>query len=359
MKKLNWINPIKGALLVGLLLSLTGCAGQNAGPTDGRHAGGPPADSQVMEDHSQQVQPSIEGSGRRGGSRRKEQQRPAETPPSAELMNGGTLSRAEAAEETNAEPLFLQQTAWAKLFHGINGSAVLYDPAENCYRVYNQEAAIIQRSPCSTFKIISSLLALENGIVDPGQSVRTWSGEIFWNGDWNRDIGFDEAFRTSCVWYFRQVIDEIGKDRIQDGLDHLAYGNRDISDWDGRLNSNNQNPALTGFWIESSLKISPKEQTEVMERIFGVHSDYSRETIDRLMQVMLLPESEETGIMIYGKTGMGKAAGVVIDAWYTGFADLADERIYFCVHLDETANEEVSSSKAREIAVEILEGYFR
>ena len=96
-----------------------------------------------------------------------------------------------------------------------------------------------------------------------------------------------------------------------------------------------------------------------MERIFGVHSDYSRETIDRLMQVMLLPESEETGIMIYGKTGMGKAAGVVIDAWYTGFADLADERIYFCVHLDETANEEVSSSKAREIAVEILEEYFR
>lgn len=56
---------------------------------------------------------------------------------------------------------------------------------------------------------------------------------------------------------------------------HLQYGNCDISDWEGQLNTNNNNRALTGFWIESSLTISPKEQVEVMERIFGENSDYS------------------------------------------------------------------------------------
>ena len=269
-------------------------------------------------------------------------------------MNGGTLSRAEAAEETNAEPLFLQQTDWAKLFHGINGSAVLYDPAENCYRVYNQEAAIIQRSPCSTFKIISSLLALENGIVDPGQSVRTWSGEIFWNGDWNRDIGFDEAFRTSCVWYFRQVIDEIGKERMQEGLDKLDYGNCDISDWEGRQNTNNSNRALTGFWIESSLKIAPKEQVDVMECIFGGNSVYSEKTKEELKEVMLVAPKEETGISIYGKTGMGKADGVVVDAWFTGFAERAEGNLYFCIYLGRTEDADVTSSKAKEIAVQMI-----
>lgn len=44
----------------------------------------------------------------------------------------------------------------------------------------------------------------------------------------------------------------------------------------------------TGFWIESSLLISPKEQAEVMERIFGNNSTYSRQSLDALKQAMLV-----------------------------------------------------------------------
>ena len=113
---------------------------------------------------------------------------------------------------------------------------------------------------------MSRVLSLENGIIEPEDSARTWSGEIFWNEDWNKDIDFKEAFRTSCVWYYRQVVDDIGKDMMQKELDKLQYGNCDISDWEGRLNTNNNNRALTGFWIQSSLLISPKEQVEVMEQ---------------------------------------------------------------------------------------------
>ncbi len=58
---------------------------------------------------------------------------------------------------------------------------------------------------------------------------------------------------------------------MQTELDRLSYGNCDISDWNGGLNTNNNNPALTGFWIESSLLISPREQVEVLERIFDFH----------------------------------------------------------------------------------------
>ncbi len=128
--------------------------------------------------------------------------------------------------------------------------------------------AMPRRSLCSTFKIISSLIALEKGIIEPEYAVRIWSREEFWNENWNKDIGFEEAFRVSCVWYFRQITDEIGQSVIQEELEKLQYGNCDISDWEGRLNTNNNNRALTGFWAESSLKISPKEQTEVMERGF-------------------------------------------------------------------------------------------
>lgn len=55
---------------------------------------------------------------------------------------------------------------------------------------------------------------------------------------------------------------------------------------------------LTGFWIESPLMVSPKEQVEVMERIFGENSDYSEETQNELKQVMLVPEHDRADISI-------------------------------------------------------------
>lgn len=247
---------------------------------------------------------------------------------------------------------------WSEYFNGLNGSAVVYDVSNGRYIIYNSDCALTQRSPCSTFKIISSLIALENGIFEPEDSTREWSGEIFWNENWNKDIDFSEAFLTSCVWYYRQVIDDIGKDMMQKELEKLQYGNCDISDWEGRLNTNNNNRALTGFWLESSLLISPKEQVEVMERIFGDGSEYSEETQNELKQVMLVSEQEQTDTLIYGKTGMGKAEGIVVDAWFTGFAEGTEGRIYFCVHLGRTDGMNVSSSEAKEIAIQIVEDYY-
>ena len=113
----------------------------------------------------------------------------------------------------------------------------------------------------------------------------------------------ENAAKYSCVWYFRRVVNDIGPETMQKYIDEYKYGNKDISDWEGTLNTNESNPDLIGFWIESSLKISPREQAEVMERIFGEDGYASEETIDRLKQVMLL--QEEDGLSIYGKTGMG------------------------------------------------------
>ena len=74
--------------------------------------------------------------------------------------------------------------------------------------------------------------------------------------------------------------------------------------------------------------ISPKEQVEVMERIFGENSEYSEETRNELKRVMLVSEQERADISIYGKTGMGKADGM-----------------------------NVSSSLAKEIAIQIVSDY--
>ena len=275
---------------------------------------------------------------------------------------GSSSVSIEADAEDSTESIGLEPDVvdadWSEYFNGLNGTAVIYDATDRRYTIYNGDPALTRSSPCSTFKIISSLVALENGIIEPEDSTREWSGEVFWNEDWNKDIDFNEAFRTSCVWYFRQVIDDIGKDMMQKELDKLQYGNCDISDWEGRLNTNNNNRALTGFWLESSLMISPKEQVEVMERIFGDDSEYSEETLNELKQVMLVSEQDRADISIYGKTGMGKAGGIVVDAWFTGFAEGTEGKIYSCVHLGRTDGMNVSSPLAKEIAIQIVSDHY-
>lgn len=310
-------------IIISLLLTLTGCSGESDHPTDA------PSTEMLISEEIPQIQ-----------------------------IAAAIPEEADIATVESPEPV-TDEVDWSNFFDGINGSAVIYDPAKNRYTIYEPELACTRRSPCSTFKIISSLIALENGIIEPDNSTHTWSGELFWNEEWNKDIDFSAAFRASCVWYFREIIDEIGKDLMQEELNSLQYGNCDISDWEGRLNTNNRNPALTGFWIESSLLISPREQTDVMERIFGEHTNYSENTLNELMQVMLLSEQKEDDIFIYGKTGMGKAHGIVVDSWFTGFADRGDERIYFCVYLGETDDRNVSSALAREIAINIVSDYFQ
>ena len=89
-----------------------------------------------------------------------------------------------------------------------------------------------------------------------------------------------------------------------------------------------------------------------MERIFGTGSVYSEDTRNQLKQVMAV--TGQSAPAIYGKTGMGKAHGVTVDAWFAGMAETEDRTLYFCVYLGETQGQQVSSAIAREIAVKIL-----
>lgn len=328
MSKINISYCIYYYVFIILLLTLTGCSKEDAHWADEQSLSVP-----TLEDNTQTEEPLTE-----------------KILPTSETI-------ADESQAEIAEPI-ITEVDWSDYFDEINGAAVIYDPDKNCYQIYQPDLALTRRSPCSTFKIISSLIGLETGVIEPEHSTHTWSGEHFWNEEWNKDIDFADAFHSSCVWYFREIIDEIGTAKIQEELNKLQYGNCDISDWSGQLNTNNNNPALTGFWIESSLLISPKEQVDVLRRIFSDHTDYSEETLSQLKQVMLLSDYNETDISFYGKTGMGKAHGVVVDAWFTGFADAADKRIYFCIYFGKTDNQDVSSAKARETAVKIVSDYF-
>lgn len=236
-------------------------------------------------------------------------------------------------------------------FEGINGCAVIFDKQSDKHYFYNESLARDRVSPYSTFKMMSTLIGLKHGVIKDEQSKMNYNGTKYSVDVWNENLSLEQAFKSSCVWYFRQVIDKVmqvyGKDEVKSELQAVGYGNCDISEWNG--SNVNSSPELNGFWLDSSLKISPVEQINVLYKIFEGQSNYTASQISVLKNIMFV--SDDANGKIYGKTGSGSDG----KAWFVGFKETGDKRKYFAIYLDDSDNKEkVNGQKAKEIALRIM-----
>lgn len=239
-----------------------------------------------------------------------------------------------------------QEMDYSEEFGDIQGCAVVYLPETEEYFLYNKAMCDVQESPFSSFKIISALIGLDSEIIDSESSVMNYDGTAYPVEAWNDNVTLKEAFESSCIWYFRQIIDCVGQLRVQEILNELNYGNCDISQWDG--SGINPLPDLNGFWLDSSLKISPREQVEVLARIFEGETDFEQNDIEILKSIMKIEET--ASLSLYGKTGSSGNG----QAWFVGFAEQENRRSYIAVYLNDVENaDQVTGSKAKEIAVNI------
>ena len=76
--------------------------------------------------------------------------------PGAESNPPVTSPSAEPQTTAETQPVTVEAD-WTQAFDGLQGTAVLFDPAANRYWIYNEQMADRRRSPCSTFKIIAAL----------------------------------------------------------------------------------------------------------------------------------------------------------------------------------------------------------
>jgi bla regulator protein BlaR1 len=250
-----------------------------------------------------------------------------------------------------SENSIIKDVDYSEAFNGIDGCAIFYNNDKKEYRIYNEEECNKEVSPCSSFKIISTLIGLKKGVLTSAETKMNYNGTKYSIAEWNKDLNLKEAFQTSCVWYFRSVIDKVGQETMQEELNKIHYGNCDISEWKG--GNTNLLPELNGFWLESSLKISPKEQVAVLSNIFNGKTDFSNENIEILKEIMLVDKNSR--VSIYGKTGSGGKH----NAWFVGMIESGSEKHLFSVHLNDSKSNEISGQKAKEIALKIISKYYQ
>jgi beta-lactamase class D len=234
----------------------------------------------------------------------------------------------------------------SRYFKGYDGCFVLYDVEAGSY-TYSSEAEAFQRlAPCSTFKIVNSLIGLETRVVADENVVFAWDGTRYPLDAWNRDLSMAEAIKVSAYWYYQRVARSVGAERMQGFLDRLGFGNRDISG------------GIDQFWQQSSLKISPREWVDTLKRIRAYDLPFSRRNVDLLKKI--IRQDEKGGATLYGKTGSGTSeAGFdlrpdskIVSGWFVGLVESGRGAYCFATHIGAASG--ATGAKAREISLRIL-----
>ena len=196
-------------------------------------------------------------------------------------------------------------------------------------------------APDSTYKIYDALFGLDSNIITPKDSFLAWDGKTYPFDAWNADQTLQSAINASVNWYFQKIDERLGISAINKYLDQIDYGNQDTT---GDLSS---------YWMESSLKISPIEQVELLTKLYTNNLNFSAKNIKTVKDAILISSSGNK--KFYGKTGTGRINGKDINGWFIGFVETAGHTCFFATNIE--ADDDATGSKAAEITMSILSDF--
>lgn len=223
-------------------------------------------------------------------------------------------------------------------FQGYEGSFVLYDMAQDTWNIYDMDRAALRVSPDSTYKIYDALIGLEAGVITPENSTMEWNRELYPFQEWNTDQTLQSAMSASVNWYFQEIDKQLGTSAIDRYIREIRYGNE------------NTKGGLSSYWMESSLKISPIEQVELLRKLYENNLGFGIQNVNAVKDSILLSSSEAGNL--YGKTGTGCIDGKDVNGWFVGYVEAPDNTWFFAANI--AANDDASGNSAAEITQHIL-----
>lgn len=227
---------------------------------------------------------------------------------------------ANASAETTLDRASFEKAVGAVFSaRGVSGGFVLYDEDTDVFYRFNESRVRTQTIPASTFKILNSLIFLEEAIIESADATIEWDGREREYPSWNQDQTLESAFRRSAVWVYQALARTAGLNRIQTHVNAVGYGN-------GQLGS-----SPDSFWLEGPLKISPEEQIHFLRRLHSGDLPFRPDVMDTVRS-MMIDERDEHHIL-RGKTGWA----IRIDpdvGWYVGYLETTNNVHFFALSVD-------------------------
>ena len=206
---------------------------------------------------------------------------------------------------------------------GVYGSTLIADARTGALVAGHAERVDRPLIPASTFKIISALVALETGVIADAQTVIPWDSVVRDRPEINRDLDLQTAFRLSAVPHFQSLVRRIGPARMQQALDTIEYGNRNIGG------------GIDQFWLTGALRISPRGQVAVLTRLLHDDLPVSRRSM-AIVRAMMVNEVTAT-YTIRAKTGLTTPPGSETVGWWVGWVERGPAVHVFATALEAAA----------------------
>ncbi|MEW6495714.1 MAG: class D beta-lactamase [Cyanobacteriota bacterium] len=203
---------------------------------------------------------------------------------------------------------------------GIEGSILIYDRDGKQFYEHNSERNSVAFSPASTFKIFNSLVSLETGVIRDDVAVLTWDGIERDFPAWNRDTNLRQAFKDSTVWFYQVLARKVGYERMQNWINQVGYGNRQIGTPE----------QIDRFWLTQPLQITPKQQIEFLQRLDRGDLPFSQRTMDLVKDIMIFERTPN--YTLRAKTGWSTSTTPKI-GWFVGYLEQNDNTYFFATNI--------------------------
>ncbi len=223
-------------------------------------------------------------------------------------------------------------------FGKYEGSFVLYDLKKDTWSIHNMKRATLRVAPNSTYKLYDALFGLEEDVITPENTFIAWDGKNYPFDTWNNDQTLQSAMSNSVNWYFQSLNEQLGVPSVHKYIQQINYGNENI------------NGDFSSYWMESSLKISPIEQVELLTKLQNNSFSFAPENINAVKDSICLFSSDAGSF--YGKTGTGRVNGQDVNGWFIGYIETADNTYFFATNIGADSN--ATGGNATEITMSIL-----
>ena len=226
---------------------------------------------------------------------------------------------------------------FAAHFAGFTGTFVMYDPAGDKYIVYNEPISKKRLSPVPPSKFTTRSSAWKPAY---------WTRKMYTrcsNGTGRNTLSLLEPRSYHGIghrsrWCGTSRLARIGPERMQEYIDKIGYGNKDISG------------GLTTFWLGSSLQISALEQVRpAQQAIFRATAVLSREYRDSAKEHHSFRGRRHQAD---GQNAPRSVTKKWVSGWFVGCVNKDGRYYVFATNIE--AADGANGGKAREITKSIL-----
>jgi beta-lactamase class D len=218
--------------------------------------------------------------------------------------------------------------------------------AEDCFLVQEKEKILRSEGQCqkayaphSTFKIALSLMGFDSGVLS-NESTPSFPFKDEYSSGINVCKGAHNAktwMRDSCVWFSQVLTAKLGDEKFRKYVTDFDYGNKDVSGDPGKKNG------LTKAWLNSSIKITPREQIQFIQKLIYNQLPVSNKAFEMTKNILFIQELPG-GWKLYGKTGNGRYNGELQQGWFVGWIEKDNRKLAFVHHIADVLKQNTYAS---------------